>query len=214
MKKFYFSALAASLALFVGGAHAATAPSHDLKVIGTLDVPPCTVTADDDGVYDYGDLGPQDIKPGTTQNTLKTIEKRWTIKCEGETYLGYTVVDNAADSVIGTQGDRFGLGFVNGTGKVGYYTVKMKNATVDNNPANVYATTTTSISSVAEVNAQKGSYKMGWASKAVNGQQIGSTFEANFDVTAYLGGTTDMNGPITDDVPLAGTATLNFTYGL
>lgn len=214
MKKFYLSALAASLALVAAGAHAAEAPTAELRVIGTLDVPPCTVAAEGDGVYDYGDLGPQDIKPGTTTNKLATLSKHWTITCEGDTYLTYKITDNQDASTASTDSKYFGLGNVNGDGKIGYFEVAMTNAKVDGNDARGFATASTTLYPGASVDIRKAGYTMGWAKAAASEQQIGKVFEADLNVTATLAGTQTMNGPITDDVPLQGSLTLTFAYGL
>ncbi len=216
MKKFHLSALAASLALMVAGAHAAQAPTANLYVNGTLDVPPCTVAAEGDGLYDYGDLGPQDIKPGTLENKLAPISKRWTINCEGDTYLTYKVTDNADTSVSATGNDKFGLGNVNGTGKIGYYTVRMLNSKVDDKDTRVFATDRGIVSDNANTSAsvRKSNFSMGWLQSAAYVQQIGKVFEADLEVTATLAGTQTMNGPIKDDVQLEGSLTLTFAYGL
>jgi type 1 fimbria pilin len=214
MKKISLTALAASLAMFMAGAHAAQAPTAELRVVGTLDVPPCTVTADGDGVYDYGDLGPQDIRSGTATNPLETIRKHWTIQCEGETYLSFTIVDNQADTSTVTDSWHHGLGNVNGTGKLGNYTVRIENPMVDNEPVRTFATSSGNIANIQPWQWVHKGQTMGWAHPTLSQQQIGKTFEADLDVQATLAGTQTMNGPITDDVPLAGSMTLNFAYGL
>lgn len=214
-KTLTLTAVATSLALFMGTASADPIAPVELKVIGTLDVPACTVAADNDGVYDYSDLSPTDIKPGTTVNTLSPISKNWKIECEGDTYLTFKVVDNAdaTESVVAAH--NFGLGNVNTDGKLGYFTVLMENAKVDNVISHVFATNTTSVANrAATTSVRKSGYTMGWAQTAANEQQIGKVFETDMKVTATLAGSATMNGPITDDVPLAGSLTLNFAYGL
>jgi hypothetical protein len=208
------SLLATALVLSAGAVHAGQISPAELKVIGTLEVPACSVTAGDDGTYSYGTLNPSDIRPGTAVNTLKMISKPWKIECEGDTYLSFRVVDNAAASrsVVGSQ--YFGLGNVNGEGKVGYFTMMMRNPKVDGIVSNVFATQTSSLSRSNYTTVYQDGYVMGWAQPAANVQQIGKVFEADLEVQAYLAGTQTMNGPITDDAKLAGSLTLNFAYGL
>lgn len=213
--KFTLVPVAASLALFMGSASADPIAPVDLRVVGTLDVPACTVTAADNGIYDFGDLSPTDIKPGTGTTTLPEITKNWTIDCDGDTYLTFKVNDNAEGTANGTLDTQFGLGNVNGAGKVGFYTVQLLNAKVDQVTSHVFATNTTTLSNKAlTTTVRKNNYSMGWASSTASVQQIGSLFEADMKVIATLAGTQIMNGPITDDVPLDGSLTLDFAYGL
>lgn len=213
MKK-RFSLIAVALAVSATTAHADPAPTAELKVTGTLDVPACTVTAGDDGIYDYGDLNPTDILPGTAVKALPMISKPWTIECTGDTYLSFKVVDNAMASRAVAASENFGLGMVNSTGRLGYFTLTMRNPKVNNAVSRAYATATTSIAPAAAVAVRQDNHTMGWATTGANTQAIGSKFEADMEVIATLAGSTTMNGPITDDVDLAGSLTLNFAYGL
>ena len=219
MKKFHFSAIAAALALMVGGAHAGAAPTAVLRVTGTLDVPPCEVRVEGDGLYMYNDLGPQDIKPGTAENKLQEIVKHWMIECEGDTYLTYKVSDNQPNTESGAASDlKFGLGTVNENGKIGYYNVAMRNHVVDETKVRAWATARgivgdNATGQNADLAVREG-YDIGWLENSANMQQIGRTFEADLAVTATLAGSKDMNGPIKDDVELAGSLTLTFNYGL
>lgn len=218
MKKFYLSALAASLVLMTVGAQAAQAPTAELRVAGTLDVPPCTVDIEGNGVYDYTDLSPDDINPGTTEKKLDTLTKRLMVLCEGETYLTYSVTDNEPESQSAAGNDKFGLGKVNDKGPIGYYNVRMKNPQVDDNSTTVrgFATAANIVGQNAsrDIIVRKDGFVFGWLHPTQIVQQIGRRFEADMEVTAFLAGSGTMGGPITDDVPLHGSMTLNFAYGL
>ena len=108
-----------SLVLGMAAAHAAP-PTAELKVKGKLGVPICNITAPDNGVYDLGRISAVQVKPGTTITSLPTMSKTWIVNCDSPTYLSYRAIDNrtATSSTI-----NYGLGFINGTGKIGYYTV-------------------------------------------------------------------------------------------
>lgn len=213
-KTFQRSLLAMALALSTGAVHAARIDSSELKVTGSLEVPACTVTAGDDGSYSYGTLNPSDIRPGTAVNTLAVLTKPWKISCEGDTYLTFKVIDNAEATRSVVAVENFGLGSVNGTGKIGYYTVNMRNPKVNGVASGLFSTNTTAIARASSVLLRQNDYVTGWSQAGANVQQIGKLFEADLDVTAVLAGTQTMNGAITDDVPLAGSLTLNFAYGL
>jgi len=208
------SLIAVALALGASSAYAAPITPAELKVTGTLDVPACTVTATDDGIYNYGDLSPTDIRPGTAVHVLDAISKPWNINCEGDTYLTFKVVDNAAASRAIVASENFGLGNVNGTGRLGFFTVTMRNPRVDGTNSRVFATTTTAVAPAASVLVRQDNHTMGWADPSLAIQRIGRNFDVDLDVVATLAGSNAMNGPITDDVPLAGSLTLNFAYGL
>lgn len=213
--KVSLTALASLLALFMGTASADPIAPIELKVTGTLDMPACTVAAVSDGVYDYEDLDATDIRPGTATHPLEAISKTWTITCEGRTYLSFNVVDNAEGTESATAATNFGLGNVNTDGKLGYFTLLMENAKVDTVASHVFASNTTSVENKGpNTSVRKSGYTMGWASTATNEQQLGRLFETDLTVQATLAGSAAMNGPITDDVPLAGSLTLNFAYGL
>lgn len=208
--------LAAGMLALLAGTSAQAAPiaAAELKVTGTLDVPACTVVADQDGVYDYGELNPTDIYPGTAVHALAPISQQWKINCEGPTYLTFKAVDNAAASRATVAAENFGLGMVNSTGKLGFFTLTMRNPRVDGVAARVFSTNSTSVAPAATAPVRQDNYQMGWGHPSNASQQIGKDFEVDLDVAATLAGSSTMNGPITDDVSLAGSVTLNFGFGL
>ncbi|MFQ6308427.1 fimbrial assembly protein, partial [Yersinia enterocolitica] len=70
-----------SLVLGMTAAHAAP-PTAELKVIGTLTVPSCTVASPDEGVYDFGKLSSSLVKSGTATTALTPMTKTWTVTCD------------------------------------------------------------------------------------------------------------------------------------
>jgi hypothetical protein len=211
-QKISLGVLAAAMALAVGGPAFADAPTAELKVTGSLDVPGCTVTSDHNGVYDFGTISPSLIKPGTATTPLTPITQNWDINCSGSTYLTFKVIDNEAASASAVSVLNFGLGNVNGTGKIGYYQVIMSQPTVDGAASSVFASNDKTITSAATINAYSGAYSMGWSSGTA--LKAGKDFGVAMKVSPYLAGTTTMNGPITSDTNLHGSLTLNFAFGL
>jgi hypothetical protein len=218
-KKTSLAAVFGAMALLATGTTMAEAPTAELRVIGTLEVPSCVVDVDDDGIYDFGNISPTIIKAGTATTALDPIPKTWTVNCSGPTVLTFEASDNRAASSSGTNTKQFGLGNVNENGKIGYYTVNMSNAEVGDaeatmEPARVFASNTSGISNAAAVDLDGGAnYKMGWTN-ASNTLQQGQIFRADLIVTPTLAGTTTMGGPITDHVDLDGSLTLTFSFGL
>ena len=212
MKKQLAKITVLSSLIFGINAANAEAPTAELKVIGTLTVPSCTVNAPDDGVYDFGKLSSSLIKSGATTTALTPITKNWTVNCDAETYLNFTPVDNRAASVSTAGTTNFGMGNVNGTGKIGYYTAQIKNGTVDTKPSNLFSSATSTFAAGTVANLTTG-LRTGWSS-AANTQSVGKIFTADITVSPILGGTTVMGGPITEDAEIDGSMTMNFAFGI
>ncbi|CNE69596.1 beta-fimbriae major subunit [Yersinia rohdei] len=203
----------AFLILCATAAHAAP-PTAELKVKGEIGVPACNINAPDNGVYNFGNISSTQIKSGTTTTGLPKMSKSWTIICDASTYLNVTPIDNRAATASSTETKaRFGLGSINGNGKIGFYWVALSNAKVDNQPSNLYYTSTNAFTSVGtSANLWSGSIT-GWAS-AANTQTAGKVFSADFEVEPVLAGVTDMKGTITEDIKIDGSLTMNFAFGI
>ncbi|MBC3232067.1 DUF1120 domain-containing protein [Serratia fonticola] len=202
-----------SLLLTMAQAQAqAAAPTAELKVTGTLTVPSCEIAAADDGVYDLGKLSATLVKPAAT-TTLNPISKTWTITCDADTYLNFSPVDNRAASSAAVATTNFGMGMVNGTGKIGYYTAQMRNATVDGKTSGLFTSASPTFTAYTTASITTGQ-RSGWANSTGNQQQSGKVFAAEIVVTPELASLTSMNGAITDDANIDGSMTLNFAFGI
>ncbi len=208
-KKLCALSTASALLLAMANAFAAP-PSAELKVIGTLTVPTCSVTSDDDGVYDIGKISASMVKP-TANTPLNAMEKKWTVSCDAETYLNFKPVDNRAETASAGSATSFGLGLVNETGKIGFYNVTMKNGTVDGESSSVFSSATASVASVTQVSVSSAN-RNGWSSGSA--QKSGKSFTADLVVSPTLASTSIMNGAVTEDTDIDGSLTLNFAYGI
>lgn len=201
--------------LAMAGAYAAP-PTADLKVNGKLVVPVCTVSATDDGVYNIGKVSATTVKP-SGNTVLASMTKTWTITCDAQTYLNFSHTDNRADSASTVDNPYFGLGNVNGNGKIGFYTVDLSNASVDGKTTNLFhsknGTSTITSNNVGATRRLHDGWRMGWAATATT-QKSGLIFAADMIVTPTLASSTVMNGAITDDANIDGSLTLNFAYGI
>ncbi|WP_176091189.1 DUF1120 domain-containing protein [Burkholderia ambifaria] len=202
---------AVSFMLFAVAAHA-EAPTAELRVTGKIDVPGCTLSVPDDGTYDFGRISPSIIKSsGTTQ--LTPITKSWTAQCDASTYLSFKVTDNRKDTVSVANYYSFGLGSVNGNGKLGYYGIKMENGQVDGKKTQVYATVSSAVVGASSISVFNNSgYRHGWANGSI--PAIGKDFTVDLTVTPTLADTKTMGGALTDSVNLDGSATLTFAFGI
>lgn len=177
-----------------------------------MTVPSCTIASPDAGVYDIGKLSSSLVKSGTTVTVLAQINKTWTVNCDANTYLNFTPVDNRTGSSSDNSLTSFGLGKINNTGKIGYYTVQIWNATVDGKKSGVFTASSASFSQVASSYLTIGQ-RTGWAAGA-NTQSSGKVFVADLIVTPVLAGTNTMNGAITEDAKIDGSLTMNFAFGI
>ncbi len=204
-------ALTSALALLASMAQAAP-PTADLQVSGKLVVPVCSVAAADDGVYNIGKQSATVVKPAA-DTVLGDMTKTWTIACDAETYLNFSVVDNRADTASTVSAINYGLGSVNGTGKIGFYTARIGNAKVDNVDTLLHGTSGTTVTTAGKEIGIYKTYKTIWVANAST-QKSGKVFMADITVTPTLASSAVMNGPITEDTNIDGSMTLTFAYGL
>lgn len=192
----------------------ADTPNLDLMVKGTIDVPSCTVSVANNGIYDYGKILPTIITSGTGHTDLGKMTKAWSVNCDANTFMTFKVTDNRSESASVSSHDSrtlntFGLGIVNKTGKLGYYTIKMTNPTVDGEATKLFNTLQTSDT---DIYVRHSDIIQGWGSP--NSLAIGRNFTADLAVNAYLAGTSIMAGPLTESIDLDGSTTLSFAFGL
>ncbi|BEM59370.1 hypothetical protein SME22J_32310 [Serratia marcescens] len=212
MKKTVISASIMAIAMMANQVSAASM-SPELKVKGQMAVPSCQVSIANDGVFDLGKVSNSLIN-STAASALAKSQKQLVVNCEAETFLNFTVVDNREGSASVADSANFGLGSVNGSGKLGYYKVNILNAAVNGVSSALYSVKkgTTTFSTVSSAYIDKNNVT-GWA-KSGNVQNSGKLFAALLQVEPYLASSKDMNGPITDNVKLDGSSTLSFAYGI
>ncbi|HDL7398644.1 TPA: DUF1120 domain-containing protein [Yersinia enterocolitica] len=208
MKKQLIALIALSYLIFGFNAANAKAPTAELTVKGQVSPPGCIVMAPDGGVYNVGEIAGHTVKPSAL-TVLPSITKNWSVICDAETYVSVTGSDNRAGS--STSGGRYGLGFVNGAGKIGDYGVYFSNAKVDGTAkyfrkqeeaaAAILSLSIGPLNGLSWVHAN--------AKKAP-----GKVFSADIEVMPRLGSVADMKGPITDNVKIDGSMTLSIIIGI
>ncbi|EPM1537490.1 DUF1120 domain-containing protein, partial [Serratia marcescens] len=128
--------------------------------------------------------------------------------------LTFKVTDNrlGTASVAGSQ--NFGLGSVNATGKLGYYTVSAMRGRVDGEIVSLFATATNTIpATLSKLNFEHGK-RIGWARSGSKEVAVGKEFALMFITEAFLAKRSDMHGGIGEDTKLDGSTTLEFGFGL
>ncbi|HFR4113173.1 TPA: DUF1120 domain-containing protein [Yersinia enterocolitica] len=206
------SAILSSLLLSVT-AHAAT-PTAELKVKGKIGLPTCTINAPDGGIYNVGEISASQVKSGTAVTVLPSITKNWAVTCDSVTYLSLTAIDNRKASVSDSTIHNFGLGFVNGTGKLGFYKTTMSNATVDGVSSLLYFIDANNVLQGGHtLETLTNNFRFGWSENATTAK-AGKVFSADFTVIPTLAGSTTMGGAITENINIDGSATMNFSFGI
>lgn len=208
MKKQLIALTALSYLIFGFNAANAKAPTAELTVKGQVSPPGCIIMAPDGGVYNVGEIAGHTVKPSAL-TVLPSITKNWSVICDAETYVSVTGSDNRAGS--STSGGRYGLGFVNGAGKIGDYGVYFSTAKVDGTAkyfrkqeeaaAAILSLSIGPLNGLSWVHAN--------ATKAP-----GKVFSADIEVMPRLGSVADMKGPITENVKIDGSMTLSIIIGI
>ncbi|QAU24757.1 DUF1120 domain-containing protein [Dyella sp. M7H15-1] len=203
---FAAAALMAAPQLFAAG------PTTELKVMGVINPPDCSVSVGNNGVFDVGAYSPN-ILSQTNHVQLNTVSQSMDVSCDANTHLTFQVIDNQAGSESTAAANNFGFGFNGGTNKIGYYQVGMSTPTVDGQSALVFSTSNpTSFNASATATFAKNGQTMGWAS-ANNTLSVGKAFQAMLTVTPWVAPAT-MIGDVSSTVPLNGSLTLNFDFAI
>ncbi|MGE4802477.1 DUF1120 domain-containing protein [Yersinia hibernica] len=198
--------------IFSSAVAVAAPPIAELKVAGKLSVPTCVVNSPDGGIYDLGKISSTKIS-STNIGSLDTMTKTWAITCDATTYLTFKTIDNRTASAFPPSTSTYGLGMVNGTGKIGSFFVNMQNAKVDGVPVKVFNTKASTFTVANDSQVFNDDSVHGWAS-ANNVQTAGKIFTTDMAVGTYLSTVSGMNGPITQNTEIDGSMTINFAYGI
>lgn len=189
--------------------------------VAMLDIPPveiqqapsCEIQAPDGGEYQYAQLHASLVH---TQRitALPVMTKRWSVTCDAPASLILEVKDLQRSSAPTNDSAQFGLGTVNGSGKLGQYKIALSNAEVDNKQVSLYET-----NDIAVVGALSSQYILssdkayGWAG---NDKKIssGKIFSIDITVSPTLNNLQLTRGPLVDGAELNGGAELIFSFGI
>ncbi|VEI15243.1 P pilus assembly protein, pilin FimA [Serratia plymuthica] len=214
MKKLVLNMTAISSLIFSAASQAA-GPSAEIKVIGELIAPTCEVVMPNDGVFDFGTISHTKIqadKPVSLGTEGSAVDL--TVSCSAATPLTFKVIDNRLGTASLAGSQYLGLGSINSTGKLGYYTVDMMLPKVDGELAGLFVTAGSTIPSPSgKVRLEQGK-RMGWAPSGGAQLAIGKKFSAMMVVEAFLAKRSDMHGGVGEGVNLDGSTTLEFGFGL
>lgn len=126
-----------AVAITLGGVGQVVAASNvDLSVKGSITPAACTPTLSKGGVVDHGKISVSDLNPKPHLGTILPVATlELMLGCAAPTLVAIKSRDNRAGSSPESQhpsmNSNFGLGFVNGDKKVGWYLLKMSHAQSD-----------------------------------------------------------------------------------
>lgn len=209
------SYIATAIPLLLLGSMAANAASSSMefKVSGELNSKSlCHVLAGNGGVIELGKIQASNVRD--TDTPLSNTHLDFEIKCSEKTQVSFQLIDNKAGS-SGREGpSNYGLGYVNGTGKLGYYNMQAYEGSVDGISRNLFSShTPTSATSTSQlVTITQGMYH-GWVQDGT-AVASGNNFKLKFIISPWLSSLDKMNGPLTEGAQLDGSATINLLYGI
>lgn len=205
--------IASLCSLLFSGASIASGPSADIKVIGELITPTCDVVITNNGAFDYGTIS-HSIIQADREVSLGAKSGALAVKCSAETPLTFKVTDNRLGTASRSEAGNLGMGSINGTGKMGYYTVKMYAPNVDKKMSDMFITAGSTVTNPTGLVTLEHGKRVGWVPSGTQEVAIGKEFSAEIMTQAFLAKRSDMHGGMGEDSKLDGSATLEFGFGL
>ncbi|MDL2187901.1 DUF1120 domain-containing protein [Pseudomonas sp. ChxA] len=210
-------ALVTAAFLLAGVSNVMAASSVDLAVTGIITPSACTPTLSNNGVVDYGKISIQEF-PDQGYMVLPQAIVQLEVNCNAPMLMAVKITDNRVGTAIpqysGDPGfSRFGLGMASGDVKIGWYQLKMANATADGVPGS-------SIEAVRPagpwLDAYNAVWQQGWlrtikdASSADVTPLPMTTFAVQVLIDTSLGLKKDL--PVTEEILIDGSATMEVIY--
>ncbi len=192
------------------------ASSVDVTVKGSITPAACTPMLTNGGAVDYGKISIKDLNPAAHLPTvLPVVSLRLNVECSAQTLMAVKVRDNRPGSSPESDmfNQNFGLGWVNGDKKIGWYILKMSNGTADGVDRSliesVDGSTWFDAASADQV------WQPGWMRALTGGGASPLPLPAQTMAVDIHVGTTilsRMQLPSDQEIPLDGSATLDMVY--
>lgn len=197
-------------------AAALASDSAEIKVTGEITTATCEVTMANNGVFDFGKISQSMVAEESNSVIGMKDQGGVHVKCSAPTALTFTVTDNRLGTAsFNNAGRSFGLGNVNGTGKLGFYYLNLHTPTVDGVASKLLQSSGESIQTMEKISFMEQGKRFGWApASGTNELAIGKDFAFSMSAQAHLAGKSSMNGTLGEDTNLDGSATMEFGFGL
>lgn len=212
----------AMAAILVSGA-ALAAPTAELKVTGVIKPPACTPNFASGGVVDYGTI-PTNSLNANAPTKLDEKSVTFTVSCDSAVKIRYHAIDNRQASAIKGlvtaaashkalgDGSAFGLGTAAGK-NIGVYTLRIDptSAVADGTtPDSLYGMYDRWQKSTNGLFGVNGTYYKAFAAAGTLTPTAYKTITATLIVEAIIDQTSNL--PLTQDIQLDGSATLEVQY--
>ncbi|MEW5494392.1 hypothetical protein ABGT23_01890 [Enterobacter cloacae] len=201
----------ALLPVFFTGAALAGGGSAELKVTGEIAPSSCVVNVADSKMYWEG------LKPSMlsahSNTPLDYKMTKVTLQCQDQVIPSFRVIDNRAGTESESQPGHFGLGNINGTGKVGFYTARTSMAAVDNQEVGMFMDNSGSGGRPMLTLENGGTFR--WATFGQTSPMAGKDFSFDLIITPTLASAAVMEGvPATGETLMDGSMTMEFRFGV
>ncbi|UEL26578.1 DUF1120 domain-containing protein [Pseudomonas fluorescens] len=196
------------------------ASNVDLSVVGKIIPSACTPTLSNGGIVDHGKIALQDF-PAYGYKALPQATVQLEVTCNAPMLMAVKAIDNRVGTAIpayptdpSSSLSRFGLGLTSGDKMIGWYELKLVNATADGAPgALIEAVNVTGPWFDANANTI---WQPGWMRTVRDSSSAEMTplpvmaFTADVVVLTTL--TERRNLPVTEETPMDGSATVEVNY--
>lgn len=200
--------------LLAASASAFATSSVDLSVNGMITPAACTPALSRGGVVEHGKISVQDLHP-TGDTKLPEAILQLSVVCEASTLMAVKSTDNRPGTSPEWDGGlpNFGLGLATGDKKIGWYSLATVNGLADDTPRGMIE----SADGRTWLYAGEGTiWQPNWmrtfnaASDANPAPLPVQSFKADVVISTTL--TSKQNLPITEDIIIDGSATLDVVY--
>lgn len=114
--------------MLLGSATASAASTVDLTVKGLIVPSACTPNMSSGGIIDHGKISAKDLLPNNPTR-IGTHVMTLVVVCDAPIQFALHSIDNRAGSSISSSD--YGLGLINGTQKLGWFQLMLRNAVAD-----------------------------------------------------------------------------------
>lgn len=146
--------------------------------------------------------------------TLPSLSQTWQVVCSAPVSALFLTVDadQQADTLSDSDPTRFGLGPVNGQGRLGTYQVILDNAMVDGMPVQLYQTTSQTLVGESKSSVMlKSAAFQGWTRDG-HLPAKGQHYSVRLTTTPVLNSLQETHGPLVNGGELQGTLVLAFPF--
>lgn len=124
-----------AMALAASASPGFAADELDIAITGVIEPASCAMTIGNGGRFDYGEIDPSSVPPGTGLRSIGTIETPLSVECNAPMRWALTLTDHRKESSDVGFATTFGLGVTARDGKnIGEYSIDLVGPSADGDP--------------------------------------------------------------------------------